>query len=298
MIKTNRLITGISALAFGFLLYMSDYETAYAHQVTQTYSANTDVNPIICEDAAVLTAVDNLTNIAEGVEEKLDEVEQVYSTVYVVPVNTAVNVVSGEIQNGASLTLSLSRIQEIVEEDIEFPSWDTRKRYKDILILDEILVNQLGMSPTKAAAIIGNICYEDSFCALTNSAAQMSNINEARSRLGNGTRGFGIAQWTTGKRQNELEKYYIEVNNSGLSWELTSVISEAAYLYNELYVSGIIGNLSEEGDLEHMTGVVANQYESYASAGSEWSMSNGEYHSNGSPRYTYAKYIYDSLYGG
>jgi hypothetical protein len=200
--------------------------------------------------------------------------------------------------NGATLTLGLSRIQEIVDKDVECPSWDTRKRYKDILILDEILVKQLGMSPMKAAAIIGNICYEDSFCALTNSDASLASIYEAKVRLGNGTRGFGISQWTSSNRQNELEKYYTEVNDSGLSWELTSVIAEAAYLYNELYVSGIIGDLSEDGDLEQVTGIVANVYEVYANKNNEWSSSNGVYKSKESPRYTYAKLIYDNLYGG
>lgn len=269
-------------------------------EVTENYSAGVivfDNNSTVCDDAAVLTTVDDLNAIAESTIETSTEVEKVFSGLYVVPINTAPDVHTGEIKTGVTLSVNVDTVAALINADIPSPDWDTRKKIKDISILNEILVRQWGMSPTKAAAVIGNICYEDSFGALTGSAAHMSDIQNAVSRLGRGTRGLGCVQWTAAFRQNELEKYYTMIN-SDLSWELTSVIAETAYLYNELYVSGIIGDLSEDGDLEDLTGRIGCQYEAYGKSGSQWSVSNGQYKTSGCPRYTYAQYVYQLICGG
>ena len=115
--------------------------------------------------------------------------------------------------------------------------------------------------------------------------------------LGNGNRGYGVVQWTASYRQKSLKEYYAAIH-SDLSWELTSVIAETAYLYNELYVSGTIGDLSEDGDLEDLTGKLGCEYEAYANSSKEWYKQNGQYRTTGSLRYTYAKHVYELICEG
>lgn len=213
-------------------------------------------------------------------------------TVYTVDVNTAINLSTGSEDEGLIITLNVKSIENILNAAVTSPDWDSRCRYKDILILENILVDQLGISKTKAAAIIANICYEDSFAALTNSKAHFDDISVAIKKLGNGTRGYGCAQWTQSKRQNALEDYYISCNED-LKWELASIVAETSYLINELYVSDMIGNLYEDGDLENITGILACEYEAYSGHESDWYKQNGSYKSKNAARYTYAKHIYE-----
>lgn len=213
---------------------------------------------------------------------------------YDVPINEAPHIQSGEMLDGEYITIDLDKVMLYVDAEYDTYEWDTKGRIRDIYILKEILVNQLGIAPTKAAAIIGNVCCEDSFAGLTNSVANLDNINHAKSVLGNGNRGYGCAQWTASYRQKGLKDYY-EVINKDLDWELTSVIAETAYLYNELYVSGILGDLSEDDDLMHVTGIVGCVYEAYAKSADEWYMQDGHYKTNGCQRYTYTKNIYDLI---
>ena len=229
--------------------------------------------------------------------QKISTPEPFSGTLYTVPINTAFNLSNAQMSEGLFLTVNIEHIDAILAQEPVYPEWDTRKRFEDIQLLSEILMNEFGVSPTKTAAILGNVCYEDSFIALTNSAAHSDNLENLRSRLGKGSRGFGVVQWTMAKRQKALLEYYERVYATGLDWEHTSVVAEAAYLYNELYVSGLIGNLSEDGDLEDLTGRIGVQYEAYGKSGAEWSVSNGLYKTSGSPRYTYAQKVYQWICG-
>ena len=213
---------------------------------------------------------------------------------YEVPINTAPHIESGKVLKGEDITINIDDLTIYLDAEYENYSWDTKRRIKDIYILKEILVDQLGMAPTKAAAIIGNICFEDSFAGLTNSAASLDNIHQAQNVLGSGDRGYGCVQWTASYRQKGLKDYY-EVISKDLDWELTSVIAETAYLYNELQVSGILGDLTEDGNLEHLTGVVGCVYEAYGMSTTEWYQVNGLYKTDGCDRYTYAKHIYELI---
>lgn len=213
---------------------------------------------------------------------------------YEVPINTAPHIKSGKVLKGQDITINIDDLSIYLDAEYKNYNWDTKRRIKDIYILKEILVNQLGMAPTKAAAIIGNICFEDSFAGLTNSAASLDNIHQAQNVLGNGDRGYGCVQWTASYRQKGLKDYY-EVISKDLDWELTSVIAETAYLYNELQVSGILGDLTEDGNLEHLTGVVGCIYEAYAMSTTEWYQVSGLYKTDGCDRYTYAKHIYELI---
>lgn len=284
-------------------------EGKHEYSVKNEYSATEIVIPnnlietgengqaIICEEAIDGNATVELKAIAETAQALVDNNLLDSSAEYQVPISTAPELHSGEVKEGEYITFNLDDLMVYVDAEYDNFEWDTRNRIKDIYILKELLVNQLHVSPTKAAAIIGNICCEDSFAGLTNSKASLSSLSEAKSKLGNGSRGYGIVQWTASYRQKSLEEYYTAIH-SDLSWELTSVIAETAYLYNELYVSGVIGDLSEDGDLEDLTGKLGCEYEAYAKSSQEWYKQNGQYKTTGSSRYTYAKHVYDLICEG
>ena len=271
-----------------------------------TASAMTTDEDIVCESAEYINdyeenkespVFETLAIIAEDnctasirLQDTLDE-----KVMYSVPEETVINLSTNSEETSTPVTLNIQDIKEIYEMQLDTPDWDIRERYKDLLILDNILVDQLGVSKTVAAAIMGNVYYEDSFIALTSSNAHSDDIDNLTSRLGRGTRGFGIIQWTQASRQNCLESYYIDISED-LSWELTSIVSETVYLYQELSKSGILGELSTEGNLENLTGTIACEYEQYTKARDEWIKENGEYRSVGSKRYEYAKIIYSKLY--
>ena len=180
-------------------------------------------------------------------------------------------------------------IERYIASDPYIPDWDYKHRFGDMLILSEVFVNQLGVPKNKAAAIIGNVCIEDSFTALTSSAARCESAEELYNRLGPGTRGFGIAQWTFSTRQDLLEQHYKEVPVE--NWELLSVIAECSYLYAELEISGILGDLStDDMTLEDATGKFACEFEGYNNCWNEWyTDENGTYHCYDSGRMFYAE---------
>lgn len=297
-------------ISFGFILYIqfrlmgidnSSYVSAHEYSATEIIMPfkwfmkdKTEEQEIsIVHGDTVQSSVQELDVIAEEIEAKIAKANEAQS-IYNVPINTAPDIHSGEILEGEYITIDIDKVMLYVDAEYEDYDWDTKKRIKDIYILKEILVNQLNVSPTKASAIIGNICCEDSFAGLTNSKASLDNIDHANNVLGNGGRGYGCVQWTAAYRQRGLEDYYNEINTD-LDWELTSVIAETAYLYNELYVSGIIGDLSEDGDLEDLTGTIACVYEAYAKSNEDWYKSNGRYKTYGCQRYTYAKNVYELI---
>lgn len=257
---------------------------------------NTEEISNILEDESEIVKTDDITDIADDVK-KLSEDTLSNNTEanYEVPINEAVHVKSGKVLEGETVTIDLDKVMMYVDAEYDKYDWDTKNRIRDIYILKEILVNQLGVAPMKASAIIGNICCEDSFAGLTKSAANLNDIGQAKSVLGNGGRGYGCVQWTAAYRQRGLQDYY-EVVNKDLDWELTSIVAETAYLYNELTVSGLLGDLSvDDEDLMHVTGIVGCEYEAYARSTSEWYKSNGHYKTGGCERYRYAKNIYDLM---
>lgn len=251
-----------------------------------------EISNILSDDVELMTTND-ITSIADDIKE-LSTDALANNSNYEVPINEVPHLKSGEILEGEYITIDLDKVMLYVDAEYDDYDWDTKKRIRDIYILKEILVNQLGVSPTKAAAIIGNVCCEDSFAGLTNSVANLNDLEHAKSVLGNGNRGYGCVQWTASYRQKGLQDYY-EVVNKDLDWELTSVVAETAYIYNELCVSEILGDLSEDDDLMHVTGIVGCVYEAYAKSSSEWYKQDGRYKTNGCQRYTYAKNIYDLI---
>lgn len=261
------------------------------------YSEPATINP---ENVVDIEIVNTRTNI-EDIHQTADEVEQVTESynekVYTLPVETVKDFRSGVTINVDQVPIYLGSIQNILSSDIQYPDWDTRKRFKDILILEDVLVDQLGISKSIAAAIIGNVCYEDSFASITKSEANLSSFNEASNRLGVEDRGFGIAQWTSKFRQNKLKEYY-NIACQDLDWETAAVVAECVYLYNELRASNLLGDLTKEYDLEQATGKLGWEYLAYADRNVQWERDdNGHYTSIDCPRYNYALKVYHYMLG-
>lgn len=237
---------------------------------------------------------------ADDLNQVANEVVQVTTSyndkVYTLPVQDVKDFRSGATISVEQVPIYLGYIQNLLSSDIEYPEWDTRKRIKDVLILKDILVDQLSVSETVAAAIIGNICYEDSFVSLTNSEASLSSQREANSKLGSGERGFGIAQWTSKFRQNKLKEYY-NIASQDLDWDTAAVVAECMYLYNELTASNLLGDMSEECNLEDATGRLGYEYLAYANRSEEWEYQDGYYKSVDCPRYKYAVKVYRYITG-
>lgn len=248
------------------------------------------------DDAGIVAAkveADSLNNTAT-------EVVQVTTSyndkVYTLPVQDVKDFRSGATIEVEQVPIYIGSIQNILASDIQYPEWDTRKRFKDILILEDVLVDQLGVSKSVASAIIGNVCYEDSFASITNSEASLSSSREANNRLGSENRGFGIAQWTSKFRQNKLKEYY-NIACQDLDWETAAIVAECMYLYNELTVSGLLGDITQEHDLEDATGKIGYEYLAYADRDKEWSHSGGTYKVNNCARYNYAVKVYNYMIG-
>lgn len=264
----------------------SDFEKNY----TQDTEVETQEVPTLQDDSVVSGVVD-----VESIVSKTDEAHEVFYNTYVIPIDTAVNLSTGETESVKTLVVNTEAIVNELNTEHESPEWDYRKRVEDIYILSEILVNQFGVSKTKASAIIANCCFEDTFIALTTSEAYISTLEEMEYRFNNASRGFGIAQWTQKKRRLALEEYYRSISQN-YSWDMTSIIAETAYLYNELTLSGMIGDLSaDDMSLEQCTGILACEYEKYEGHEKDWVVSNGNYTSKNAARYNYAVCIYDML---
>lgn len=256
-------------------------------------------------EPALLDNVDNLEIVStkssiDDLNQVAAEIVQITSSyndkVYTLAVQDVRDFKSGATIEVEEVPIYLGSIQNILSSDIEYPDWDTRHRYKDILILEDILVNQLGVSKSVASAIIGNICYEGSFAQMENSTSSLSDINEVNSRLGAETIGFGVAQWTSKFRQNKLKEYY-NIASQDLDWDTATVIAECMYLYNELKVSNLLGDMSQECDIENATGKLAYEYLAYADRSNEWLCEDGRYISVDCPRYKYAMKIYRYMTG-
>lgn len=243
------------------------------------------------DESEIINTVANVDDLNQTAIEVVQVTTSYNDKVYTLPVQDVKDFRSGATISVEQVPIYLGSIQNIISSDIQYPEWDTRKRFKDILILEDVLVDQLGVSKSIASAIIGNVCYEDSFASLTNSGASLSSSSEANSRLGSEGRGFGIAQWTSKFRQNKLKEYY-NIACQDLDWETAAVVAECVYLYNELVASNLLGDMTQECDLEDATGRLGYEYLAYGKRDEEWSNVDGVYKSVDCPRYNYALKVY------
>lgn len=257
-------------------------------------SVDNELETVITDTQLDLEISNTKSNI-DDLNETANEVVQVTSDyndkVYTLPVQDVRDFKSGKLISVDECSIYLGSIQNVISKDIECPEWDTRQRFKDILIIKEVLVDQLGVSPSIASAIIGNICYEGSFASVENTNSSLTDNQEVISKLGQGDGGFGIAQWTSKFRQNKLKEYY-NVASQDLDFKTASVVAECIYLYNELRASNLLGDMTKGCDIEDATGKLGYEYLAYANRSKEWDYIDGKYISNESPRYDYALKVY------
>ena len=237
--------------------------------------------------------------VQEQIQENIETIEEAnvtMSNTYTTVTNKALIFGTKDEVEVVPVTIGIPIIEYILSTEMESPEWEYRGRIRDIVLLYDIMVRQLNVTPTKASAIIANCCFEDTFTALTSSEAHSGDITNLSSRLGNGTRGFGIAQWTQKDRQNCLSDYYKDVNNAGYTWEVTSVIAESTCLYNEVLVSGLLGDLTiDDMSLEQATGAMACKFEAYQGWQNEWTITDGVYTNHNAARYNYAVHILEFM---
>lgn len=237
------------------------------------------------------TSIDDLSQVATEVSLVTDNYND---KVYTLPVNDIRDFKSGATISVEQIPIYLGTIQNILDSEVEYPEWDMRKRFKDILIIKDILVDQLGVSNSIASAIIGNICYEGSFSAVEGTKSTPSSYSELEDKLSSDDCGFGIAQWTSKFRQNKLKEYY-SIACQDLDWETAAVVAECIYLYNELTASNLLGDMSKECNIEDATGRLGYEYLAYGKRSEEWSYEDGVYKSIDCPRYNYAMKVYHYL---
>lgn len=261
--------------------------------VEQGETETLSVENVDCTE--IVTTVATVDDLNQTATEVVQITTNYNDKVYTLPVQDVKDFRSGHRVSVDEVPIYLGSIQNIISSDIQYPDWDTKHRFKDILILEDILVDQLGVSKSIASAIIGNVCYEGSFASVENST-KLSSYREAVNKLGTDVGGVGIAQWTAKSRQNGLKEYY-SVACQDLDWDTATVVAETVYLYNELRASNFLGDLSQECDVEYATGKLAYEYLAYANRDIEWEHGDDFYRSNNCPRYNYAIKIYHYMTG-
>lgn len=179
------------------------------------------------------------------------------------------------------------------------PDWDYKNRIQDIYIVWHFLVDEMGVSPMNASAMCGSVYFEGSFGEEQSTGKFLKSIDDARANLGSGKRGYGLAQWTFGKRQKVLLDYY-ELANEMFpdNWELAIKVAECCMLYEELKAYSIFSDIHVDTTVEDACGRVCLKYEAYENSNTEWKRTNGEYklvsnNGTGNMRLKFAHAIYE-----
>lgn len=181
----------------------------------------------------------------------------------------------------------------------EYPEWDTYQKFPVVDVMWEFLVNQQGVPAENAAGILGSIYYEGRFGQQQKTDLCIANIEQARILLGAGQRGYGICQWTSAERQDDLLSFY-EAANTYFSddWTKVKIAAECLMLLQEIQDYDVFVDLYTPTTIEDATGRVARLYEGYNNSWNEWSVYDSKYYcvdtdSNGGCRYKMAQTIYD-----
>ena len=184
-------------------------------------------------------------------------------------------------------------------DSYESPDWDDRNKINIIATMWEFLVNQQGMHPINASALLGNIMVEGQFAEEQGSYDVIQDIEYLRAVLGKGKRGYGVVQWTYSTRQKSLMDYYdLAYELYPNDWDKVKIIAECAMLIEEVKAFEIFPDIYSAISLEDSTGRVCVLYESFENSSSAWSKSNGEYilisnEGSSDTRLEYAQNIYD-----
>lgn len=233
--------------------------------------------------------------LAMEVEEEIEE-EQLYTIGSVAYVNN-----HGELIETSPVEFNLSSFELTTEY---YPEWDYKERMDTINLLWDFLVNQQGMSPMNASAVIANICFEGKFGQAQGTDKTITDMQMAENVLGRGTKGYGLAQWTHGVRQDALLDYYVLANEQFPDdWEMTIKVAECCMLYEELKAYSIFSDIHVDTTLEDACGRVCLRYEAYENSSDQWKKVNGRYtlisnQGSGCKRLEYAENIYAYFMNG
>ncbi len=179
----------------------------------------------------------------------------------------------------------------------EYPtySWDVKNKINTIYLLHEFLVNQNGVNENIACAIIGATMNEGYIGQKESSNSYIDSIESARSVLGSGTEGYGLAQWTFSTRQKALLEYYEMCSCMFDDFADAQMVAECCMLLEEVKAYNVFPSFDENISIEQATGRMCKIYERYQGVDSQWS-SNYELISNegsGWLRLEYAYAIYN-----
>lgn len=205
----------------------------------------------------------------------------------------------GEHINTDVIKVEVDDLMNTYYTEHETPVWDDRNKISIIATLWEFLVNQQGMDPKHAAAILGNIMVEGSFAEEQGSYDILDNMEAMRAVLGRGNKGYGVVQWTYHTRQDALLAYYdLAYELYPDDWDKVKVIAECSMLIEEIKAYGVFTDIHEAASLEDSVGRVCVRYERFENCDSAWDIIDGEYTlvsdtGSSDTRYEYAQAIYN-----
>lgn len=264
--------------------------------------ANDEIVPVVIEyeeleeEKPLVIKTPDITyeDIAEILEEDIEQ--QIYTIESISFKNN-----NGEVINTDPVTFDMSSFTLMNEVQ---PHWDSKYRIDVINTLWDFLVNQQGVAPMNAAAIIGNVYFEGTFGQMQGTFESIEDIEFARSVLGDGNKGYGLAQWTNSTRQKALLDYYhLAHQQFPDDWELTIRVAECCMLYEEIKAYSVFSDIHVDTTLEDACGRVSLKYEAYENSDAEWVVSNGMYNlvsnsGSGYKRLQYTNNIYQHFMNG
>lgn len=270
------------------------------------------------KDVARVWVAENATQPLDFIDdyiEKLNigeviEAVKVYSTTLPLasePQGIVVGSVSMKTRFGVVQTdevfVDVEALHEIYTTDIEIPEWDMHAQMPIIKTLWNFLTVQQGIPEKNAAAILGAIACEGDFAEQQGTSRYISNIEQARTLLGAGKHGYGVAQWTYKTRQEALLAYYeLASQLYPDDWDKVRLAAECAMLLEELKAYRVFDDIYSETTIEDALGRMCILYERYENVDSQWYLDGESYTcvggSGAKSRMNYANHIYDYFTGG
>lgn len=179
----------------------------------------------------------------------------------------------------------------------------------------DFLYYQMGVEKEITAGIVGNVCCEGLFGQQQKTCLIADNYDTYVEWLDrDDDKGYGIAQWTSEERQQNLKQRLNEVvdffvNTVGLTEESVKygenftaciITTELSFLYDEIQSYRVFTSYDAEYTVEDATGRMAVIYEAYKHSNRQWQKYNGEYrlalqNSHGAERLDWANYTYEYI---
>ncbi len=247
-----------------------------------------------------LDSVSDTSKMLLGNSYAIDEPVEVQQVSNIVTLDS----VSFKNQNGVTVNtrpveIDVAKLMDIYRQQHDIPAWDSKEKIDVISVLWYFLVEEQKVPEENAAGILGNIYTEGVFGIEEGSNDIISSIEDARTLLGKGECGYGVAQWTYNERQRTLLKYY-ELAYAAYpdDWEAVCVVAECAMLIEEIKGYNIFSNIYLPTTIEDATGRVGCIYEVYDKYWEDWSFDGSNYtlikeNGSGSRRLQNAVNIYE-----